>query len=137
MRLKTALQLILLTFAAFCSSGCAGEIEKQQLLELKKIAAQTPLYSGFEKTSEDAVLKRGMVYFNTYYRSNAKFSEIEAFYTRVLADNGWGPPQHLGHSLIAADAHFVSYRRGDYVIDVAESEARSDIFTIIFIWDPQ
>jgi hypothetical protein len=133
-----ALQVTLLAFLILFDIGCAGEREKKQLVELRKIAAETPLYPGFEKTGEKAVLKQGMVYFHTYYLSNAQFSEIRAFYDGVLVQKGWGPPETSGPSLLVpGEANWVHYRRGDYVISVAQDEGRSDRFVIVFIWDPQ
>jgi hypothetical protein len=131
-----ALKVTLLACLVLSGSGCAGELEKKQLFELRRIADETPLYPGFEKTGEKAVLKRGMVYFHVYYRSNAQFSEIKAFYDRVLAQKGWGLPQTSGPSLfVPGEANWVHYRRGDYVIAVEQDEGRLDRFAIVFIWD--
>lgn len=59
--------------------------------ELRQIAEQTPLYPGFQKLSEKIVLKSSMVYFFTYYKSDAQFSDVKKFYDSVLTERGWGP----------------------------------------------
>jgi len=64
-----------LAFLVLFGISCAGEIEKKQVFELKKIADQTPVCAGCEKTGEKVVLKQGMVYFFNYYQSNAEFSD--------------------------------------------------------------
>jgi hypothetical protein len=110
---------------------------KEKVVELKKIANQTPLYPGFQKTGEKVVLKRGMVYFNTYFQSRAHFSDIKKFYDGVLAEKGWGPPQQPPPSIFVGDKNFVSYRRGDYVIDVEQDGSRRENFDIVFLWDPE
>lgn len=131
------MRLILLTILAFIGCSCAGEVEKKQVVELKKIANQTPLYPGFQKTGEKVVLKRGMVYFFTFYQSRTQFSDVKNFYDRVLAEKGWGPPQQPGPSIfVPRSANFVSYRREQYVINVEQDGSRRDNFDVVFIWDP-
>src|ERR1043165_3792026 len=79
-----------LMFALFViTSNCGGETEKMQVEELRKIAAQTPIYPGFKKTDENVVLKQGMVYFTTDYETTAKFSDVKTFYDRTLKEQGW------------------------------------------------
>lgn len=137
-RPMNAMSLTLLALLALLCVSCAGDVERKQLVELRKIANQTPLYPGLQKNGEKAVLKRGMVYFNTYYRSNAEFSDIKAFYDRVLAEKGWGPPQRSGPSIfVPGEANWVTYRQGEYVIAVEQDERKRDNFDIVFIWDPQ
>jgi hypothetical protein len=132
-----AVRLTLFVFFALVVVSCTGEAEKQQVVELRNIAAQTPIYSGFQKTGEKVVIKRGMVYFFNYYRSGADFSDIKRFYDDALAEKGWGQPQQPAPSIFVGQAHFVSYRRGDYVIDIEQDASRGDSFDIVFKWDPQ
>ena len=70
-----------LAFLILFGISCAGEIEKKQVFELKKIAEQIPICTGCEKTGEKVVVKKGMVYFFNYYQSNAEFSDIKEFYS--------------------------------------------------------
>lgn len=138
-RLMNAMRLILLSALALIGGSCTGDVEENEhVIELRKIANQTPLYPGFQKTGEKVVLKSSMVYFNTYYQSRAQFSDIKKFYDRVLAEKGWGPPQQPGPSIfVPGDANSVRYRRGDYVIVVEQDERRRDNFDIVFEWDPE
>lgn len=135
-RLRTAIRISLLAVLALIGSSCAGDKEKKQVVELRKIADQTPVFPGFQKTGEKVVLKQGMVYFNTYYASDAQFSDVKNFYDRVLAEKGWGSPQQPPPSVFVGEAHSVSYRRGDYVIAVEQSE-RAARFSVVYIWDPR
>ena len=115
----------LLTLLVVSASGCAGDIEKRQAVELRKIASQVPVYPGFRKLGEKVVLKHGMVSFFNFYQSNDEFSEIRKFYDQFLTKNGW--------VLEERD----EYRRGDYVIAVLKLERSEGKFDIVFIWRPR
>ena len=119
------LQPCVLAFLILSVNACAGEIEKRQVVELRKIADQVPTYPGFEKTGEKFVLKRGMVWFFNYYRSEAEFSEIQKFYDQTLRQNGWALEEPE------------EYRRGGYVIAVSKLERTEKQFAIVFIWRPR
>jgi hypothetical protein len=125
MPLVKALQPAAAVFLILSVNACAGEIEKRQVVELRKIADQVPTYPGFEKTGEKVVLKRGMVYFFNYYKSNAEFSDIKRFHYQVLTRDGWAPAEPN------------EYRRGDYVIAVEKLERTEEKFDIVFLWDPR
>lgn len=129
---RYSIAVALIVVIVLVASNCAGEAEKRQVPELRKIAAQTPLYPGFQKIGEKVVLKRGMVYFFTTYTSNAEFIEIKKFYDEVMKENGWGPPQQPAPSTFVGDKHLVTYRRGDYVIVVEQDGSLRDHFDICF-----
>ena len=103
--------------------------------ELRKIADQTPLYSGSQRTGEHVVLKEGMAYFVTYYRCDAQFADIQAFYARVLPQQGWTPPKRTNSFMY--DMNDDHYGRGDYFIAVERDSRRSNNFSIVFIWSRQ
>jgi hypothetical protein len=111
-----------------------GEENKRYVPELRKIAEQTNVYPGFQKSGEKVVLKHNMVYFFTYYKSDAQFSDVKKFYDSVLAEQGWGPHEQPSPSIFVGEAHVVSYRRGDYVIDVEETK---EGYSIVFLWQPE
>ena len=112
-----------------------GDASKPYVPELRKIADQTPLYPGFQRTGEKVVLKQNMAYFFTNYQCDAQFADIEAFYARVLPQQGWTPPKRINS--FPYDMNDDHYRRGDYFIVVDQSDARSNRFSIVFIWAPQ
>lgn len=115
-----------------------GDASKRYVPELQRIANETPLYPGFQKTGEKVVLKRGMATLFVYYRSTAKFSEIREFYDLALPGKGWGPPKTSGPSIfVPGEANWVSYRRGEYEIAVEQVENESGSFDIVFSWEPQ
>jgi hypothetical protein len=123
--LAKALRLGGVIFFILSVNACAGEIEKRQVVELRKIADQVPTYPGFEKTGERVSLKRGVVYLFNYYKSDAQFSEIQKFYDQTLTQNGW----------VLAEPE--EYRRGDYVIAVHKLERTEKKFDVVFIWRPR
>ena len=114
-----------------------GDASKPYVPELRKIADQTPVYPGFQKTGEKVVLKQSMVYFFTWYKSNAQFADVNAFYARELPAQGWTPPKPPSSSIIEFDSHRGDYQRGDYFIALEQDQRQSDNFSIVFIWDPQ
>ena len=112
-----------------------GDTSKPYVPELRKIADQTPLYPGFQRTGEKVVLKQKMAYFFTNYQCDAQFADIQAFYARALPQQGWTPPKRTNSILY--DMNDDHYRRGDYFIAVEQDGARSNSFSIVFIWAPQ
>jgi hypothetical protein len=112
-----------------------GDSSRPYVLELRQIADQTPLYPGFRKTGEDVVLKHRMASFSTYFQCDAQFVDIEAFYARVLKQQGWTPPQRTNSFLY--DMNDDHYQRGDYFIAVNQDAALSNRFSIVFIWAPE
>jgi hypothetical protein len=114
-----------------------ADASKKYVPDLRKIAEQTPLCPGLQKTGEKVVLKQHTAYFFTWYKSDVPFADIQAFYSRELPAQGWTPPQPPSSSWIETDPHRGSYRRGDYFIDVEQDDREPDSFGIVFIWDPQ
>lgn len=137
-RVGLSLVLLALILVSLVMVGCGGEIEKKQALELRKMAAETPLYPGFQKTGEKVVLKQGMVYFFTYYSAKVAFADVKAFYDRALERQGWGPPQQSGPSLFrSGNANWVMYRKGDYVVSVTQHQDSNEGFSVVYEWNPQ
>jgi hypothetical protein len=125
-------------FALFFLSCKETEEQRKQAAQLQKIAAETPLYPRFQKTAEKIVYKNTIVYFNVYYKSDARFSEVKEFYDQALAARGWGPPQQSGPSLFRdTNANWVAYKRPDYEITVAQGEHDPTNFDVVYKWDPQ
>jgi hypothetical protein len=112
-----------------------GDGSRPHIPELRKIADQLPLYPGAQKTGEKIVLKQSMAYLFIKYQSDAKFADINAFYARVLLQQGWTPPKRTNS--IIYDMNDDRYRRGDYYIAVDQNGALSNSFSIVFIWAPQ
>jgi hypothetical protein len=113
-----------------------GDASKPHVPELRKIAGETPVYPGAERVGEKVVLKRSMAYFNTWYKSDAPFADVQSYYQRELPTRGWALPKGPSNRFIDSDSHSQDYRRGDYFIAV-ERDDRSNNFSIVFIWDPQ
>jgi hypothetical protein len=130
-----SLIIVPLALAMTYMSVHEGDESKPYVPELKKIAQETPVYPGSEKTGEKVVLKRNMAYFFTSYSSGAPFADIKPFYERELPARGWTLPKG-SNRFIEFDAHSEHYRRGNYFIAV-ERHDESNNFSIVFIWDPQ
>jgi hypothetical protein len=112
-----------------------GDNSRSYVPELKKIADQTSLYPGFRSSGEKVVLKRDMAYLFTYYQCDAQFADVQAFYARVLPQQGWSPPRRTNSIMFdMADDH---YRREDYFIAVEQDDRQSNRFSIVFIWAPR
>ncbi|HSS19645.1 MAG TPA: hypothetical protein VLL54_06195 [Pyrinomonadaceae bacterium] len=119
-------------------ASCTGETEKKQAEVLKKLAAETPLFPGFEKTGENLVLKSGLVYYFNHYSSKTDFSSVKAFYDPALAQRNWKSEEEVApSSSFVGPPHRVSYRRGDYVIAIAQDDRGIAVFDVVFEWDPQ
>jgi len=111
-----------------------GDASKPYIPELRKIADQTPLYPGCQRTGENVVLKQDMAYFFTNYQCDAQFADISAFYARVLSQQGWTPPKRKNS--IVYDMNDDHYQRGDYFVAVEQDGERSNSYSIVFIWAP-
>jgi len=112
-----------------------GDSSRPYVPELRKIADQTPLYPGSQRTGEHVSLKQDMAYFFTYYQCNAEFADVQAFYARVLPEQGWTPPKRTNSFMY--DMNDDHYGRGDYFIAVERDSRRSNNFSIVFIWSRQ
>jgi hypothetical protein len=66
-------------FASISWEEANKKANQKYVPELRKIAEHTPLYPGFQKTSEYVVLKRGSVSFFTTYNSDAQFADVKKF----------------------------------------------------------
>src|SRR5689334_19095414 len=109
-----------------------GDTSRQYVTELRRIAAETPMFPGSRKIRDKVVLKRSRASLFSSYATHVAFDEIESFYKRELPARGWSLPK--GHSLINFDAHSEHYRRGDYCIAI-ESEASifgSNGYSVVF-----
>jgi hypothetical protein len=110
-----------------------AEANRKYVPELRKLAEQTPIYPGFQKIGEEVVLKQTMVSFFTYYKSDAKFSDIRNFYDHILTKQGWRLSERFGG---ASGESTIVYRRGDYEITVAQGDW-SERYSIVFLWNPE
>ena len=102
-------------------------------MELKKVASETPVDEGFQKTGEKVVVKSTLIYYFVYYRGSAKFPEVKAFRDRVLREQGFAPPEKDGQS----GALTAYYRKSDYEIAVEQSDREPDHFDLVFKWSPE
>jgi len=112
-----------------------GDASRPYIPELRKIADQTPVYPGAQRNGEKIVLKQSMASLFTYYQCDAEFADIEAFYARVLPQQGWTAPQRKNWFIYDMKDHH--YWRGDYFIAVEKGGGLSTSFSIVFMWDPQ
>jgi hypothetical protein len=101
-------------------------------VELKRLAGETPVYEGFQKTGERVVVKSTLIYYFVYYRGSATFPEVNAFYNRVLREKGFVPEKDTTPGALTA-----YYRRGDHEIAVEQSDREPDHFDVVFKWNPE
>lgn len=124
---------LLLGILIFHNSRCSAPNENApHIVELKRLAGETPVYEGFHKTGEKVVVKSSLIYYFVYYRGSATFHEFNAFYNRVLPEKGFVPEK--GSTPGALTRY---YRRGDYVIAVEQDDSEPDNFDLVFKWDPE
>jgi hypothetical protein len=57
--------ITLAALLAFTGASCVGDAEKQQVVELRKIADQTPVFPAFQAIDEKVVLK--VAWFRFYF----------------------------------------------------------------------
>jgi hypothetical protein len=97
------------------------------VIALRELARDTPVYPGFEKTGESLTVKRRLVRYFVFYRSNKTFSEIEDFYHRELTARSWR----------SDEIYLNTYRKGDCVIVVEKDERSENNFDVVFKWVPR
>lgn len=127
--------LILVLLLGFMSS-CAGDEEKKQVGELRRIESQTPVFPGFQRADEKVVIKPGAVWLFCFYDASAKFADVKKFYDDALPEKGWGPPMQPPPSIFGGETNWVSYKRGDYQVIIEKDESRDDRFHLVFKWLP-
>jgi hypothetical protein len=112
-----------------------GDPSRRYVPELTRIADQTPAYPDFQRIGDDdIVLKRGLASLQRSFRTNAKFSDIRKFYDAVLAGAGWGPPEVPPPSILAGEAHHVTYHRGVYEFGVYQYDGNPNLYAIAVVW---
>jgi len=128
--------LVPLTLTFVYISMHEGDASRPYVPELRKLAAETPVYPGAQKIADKVILKDGEASLDTTYKSDSSFAEIESFYRRELPLRGWTIPPGPSGRFFDSDVHSHHYRRGDYFIAV-EQDGDSDRFGITFIWEAQ
>jgi hypothetical protein len=127
--------MLMALVGALTARSCVGEQEKQQSLELKKLASEIAPYPRATANGDRVVFKTGLVYLFVYFTTQDDFSEVRAFYDQQLTAKGWtkkeSPPSFLGEP-----PGWRRYRKGDYVIVVERDERHSDHFDLAFEWNP-
>ena len=111
-----------------------GDTSRQYVPELRKIAAETPMFPGSQKIDETIILKQSRASLFISYGAPVDFDEIESFYKRELPARGWDLPKGPSHRFFEFDSHSRYYRRGDYLIAV---EPNGDRYSVAFIWEQQ
>jgi hypothetical protein len=124
---------LLLGVLIFHNSRCSAPNENDpHVVGLKRLAGETPVYEGFQKTGEKVVVKSTLIYYFVYYRGSAKFSEVRVFYDRVLREKGFAPEKDEPPGALTA-----RYRRGDHEIAIEQSDRERDHFDLVFKWNPE
>ena len=65
-----------------------GDTSRQYVPELRKIAAETPMFPGSQKIDETVILKQSRASLFISYGAPVDFDEIESFYKRELPARG-------------------------------------------------
>ena len=135
---RRTMGLLVFIVTTLVAGACEpGEEEKRQLVELRRIAAETSLYPGFQKIGEKVVFKQRLVFFFNTYAAETTFAEVKSYYDTTLQPRGWGPPEVSGPSLFrSTDANWVNYRKGVYVISVAQHQSVRNRFDVVYKWEP-
>lgn len=125
---------LLVGILIFHNSRCSAPNENDpRVIELKKLASETPVYEGCQKTGEKVVMKTTLIYYSVYYRCSAEFLEVMAFYDRVLREKGFARPQKDEPPGVLTG----SYRRGDQEIALQKIYSEPDHFDLVFMWNPE
>ena len=90
-----SLILVPMTLSGVFLSIHEGDTSRQYVPELRKIAAETPIFPGSQKIDERVVLKQSRASLSTKYSTRATLEEVESFYKRELPARGWALPKDL------------------------------------------
>ena len=131
-----SLIFIPLTLTAVYMSIHEGDTSRQYVPELRKIAAETPIFPASQKVADKVVLKQRTASLTMSYATNVPFAEIRLFYRRELPARGWALPKGPSDRFFDSDTHRYDYGRGDYFIDIVPNSG-SNTYSVVFMWDPQ
>jgi hypothetical protein len=128
--------LLIALVGGLTTRSCVGPQERQQAVELKKLASETAPYPRAKANGEKIVFKSEIVYFSTYYTTHDDFNQVKEFYDQQLKTKGWtrveSPP-----SIFVGEPDWRRYRKGDYVIVVERDDnGRPNYFDVTFEWNP-
>lgn len=133
--IKLGLFLLIALVGSLTTRSCVGDREKQQALELKRLANDIPPYPQARANGDKVVFKSELVYFFAHYVTRDDFNQVKEFYDQQLKAKGWtrveSPP-----SIVLGPTDWRRYRKGDYAIVVEGNDSQPDHFDLVFEWNP-
>ncbi len=84
-------QLILASLLALLSLGCnsLNPGHEAKLKDLQRVISELPLYSEFQQTGSNHIIKSDNAVLSYYYQSTAPYEEVKSFYSTKLPEKGW------------------------------------------------
>jgi hypothetical protein len=131
------LTALLLTAAVLTSCG------KDQLRALQQIAAETPLFPGFQQLSSSDKIDLDRATLMLCYNSATsmdRMEDVKSFYTRVFTERGWTviPEQELRRNFLPS-IHYrddFAFRKGEYSVGIKRSDAGGGChWFITYVWE--
>lgn len=110
---------------------------EKKLEELRRTAAETPVYPGFTRLHSGELAKSSGAIISITYRVSAGASEsegVESFYTRELGLRGWGSPtEERDRAWGGAERRALIFRKGEYSIVVRPTQRAAE-YNVNFMW---
>src|SRR5215510_14457720 len=122
------------------TAACDDEESRRQLETLHQLAADTPLYPGFEQLRSSDYTNIGHATVVRCYSARANYGDVKSFYSQMLGSKGWSQPeeQQLGGFHAEGSAR-LTFRKGAYAI-VLQHDAIDDPkkcnYSLAYYWNP-
>jgi hypothetical protein len=132
---KCLLVLLILT------AGCEDEESRQQLEILHQLAADTPLYPGFEQLRNSDYHKTSHATVIRCYSVRANDGDVKRFYSQLFESKGWtrAEEQQLG-GFHAEGSYRLTFRKGAYAVvlqhDNLDNPSGKCNYSLAYYWNP-
>ena len=124
------------------SAGCDDEESRRKLETLNQLAADTPLYPGFEQLRSSDYQKVGHATVIRCYSGRAHYDDVKSFYSQALEAKGWqhAEDQPLGGFHAEGSAR-LTFRKGTYAVvlqyeNVDDPSGRLCNYSLAYYWNP-
>jgi hypothetical protein len=127
----TAIILLTVLLSANCFTNPE---EAKKLDELRRIAADTPIYTDFRQIDSNYMMKSTVVDLGFFYQSTASFDEVKAFYVKGLSAKGWSSSEEQN---LSDDNRELTFVKGPYsiVVEYDSASRQQWNYAITYAWE--
>lgn len=123
------------------TGACADEESRRELENLRQLAADTPLYSGFVQLRNSEYQKTSHASIIRCYSVRANDDDVKRFYTQLFPSKGWTPAEEEQlHGFYPEGSYRLTFRKGAYAVELVHNNLDSATgecnYALTYYWNP-